>query len=225
MSMSDIRYRVREERESPPGGWRWRHPVSGTVATGDDLSTMAQKVRITLMNLGEDPAEAEDQIHDETARHLRETGREDLTQIFATVNRTAMQYASGAKAAFLKWWKESPVFGMIRGKSQRGEPVFVDQEEGDRRSAICINCPHNVIPAGKGWLQNWTDGQMLQSVEGRKVASHEKLGVCDVCSCELRAAVWWSPDIIAATTKGAKFARNLPDHCWKQAIIRSPIAG
>jgi hypothetical protein len=60
---------------------------------------------------------------------------------------------------------------------------------------------------------------MLKSVEGRTTASQDRLGVCEVCSCELRAAVWWQPDIIATTTRDAKFARRLPRHCWKRKIL------
>jgi hypothetical protein len=146
-------------------------------------------------------------------------GRNDLVEITKEVPRSAEQYSTGAKAAFLKWWRESPVYGLIKGKASRGEAVFVEQIEGNRRALICARCPHNVIPAGKGWLHNWTDGQMLKSVEDRKTESHGQLGVCEVCSCELRAAVWWQPDIIAATTREAKFARNLPSHCWKRRII------
>jgi hypothetical protein len=92
------------------------------------------------------------------------------------VPRSAEQYTSSARAAFIKRWRESPVYGLIHGKASRGEAVFVDQAEGDRRAAICVNCPHNVIPAGKGWLQNWTDGQMLKSIEGRTTASQDRLG-------------------------------------------------
>lgn len=212
-------YRVLNESESPPGGWKWRHPRTGRITARDSFPEILEGVERTLLNLGEDPSHASHQIHQATAASLIRQGREDLLQVVKEVPRESGQYLSGAKAAFLKWWKESPIFGLISGKASRGESVFVDQPEGNRRAAICAKCPHNVIPAGKGWLQNWTDGQMLKSVEGRQTESHERLGVCDLCSCELRAAVWWQPDIIAATTRGAKFARNLPDHCWKRQII------
>ncbi|MCB1203891.1 MAG: hypothetical protein KDN18_06505 [Verrucomicrobiae bacterium] len=185
----------------------------------ETFADLLEGVQRTLLNLGEDPALASSQIHQATAESLIHQGREDLVQVAKEVPRSAGQYASGAKAAFLKWWRESPVYGLISGKVDRGEEVFVGQAEADRRASICAGCPHNVIPAGKGWLQNWTDGQMLKSVEGRKTASHERLGVCEVCSCELRAAVWWQADIIATTTRDAKFARHLPAPCWKRKIL------
>lgn len=205
---------------SPPGGWRWLHPRTGRVHCRASFAEILEGAERTLLNLGEDPSLAAAQIHKATGEYLIGAGRADLVEVTKEVPRSADQLLSGAKAAFLRWWKESPIFGLIKGKAGRGEPVFVDQAEGDRRAAICAGCRHNVKPAGKGWLQNWTDGKMLDSIEGRTTASHERLGVCDVCSCELRAAVWWVADIIAAATRGAKFARNLPAHCWKRKIIQ-----
>jgi hypothetical protein len=189
--------------------------VSGRLFSSTNLEEFAARVQRTLLDIGEDPSLALTQIHKATDKSLIERGHHDLVQTLKEVPRSAEQYTTGAKAAFLKWWRESPIYGLIHGKASRGEAVFVDQAEGDRRAAICVNCPHNVIPAGKGWLQNWTDGQMLKSVEGRTTASQDHLGVCEVCSCELRAAVWWQPDIIATTTRDAKFARRLPRR-WKR---------
>jgi len=223
--MEPAAYRVRNENESPPGGWRWRNPATGTVISAITFSTLLEVASRTLLNLRFDPSDASAQIHNETAHALIEAGKGHLTQRVAEVKRTSEQLRAGAKAAFLKWWRESPVYGLIHGKTSRGEAVFVGQVEGNRRALICAKCPENVIPGGKGWLQNWTDGQMLKSVEGRITESHDNLGVCRVCSCELRAAVWWQPDIIAATTRDAKFARDFPSHCWKRQIIQSPTAG
>ena len=217
--MTNASYRVISETESPPGGWRWRNPITGLVISAMTFNTLLEGASRTLLNAQLDPSEAAAQIHDETARALIRAGKEHLTQQVAEVKRTGEQLRTGAKAAFLKWWRESPVYGLIHGKASRGESVFVDQVEGNRRALICAQCPKNVIPTGKGWLQIWTDGQMLKSVENRKTASHDELGVCIVCSCELRAAVWWQSDIIAATTRDAKFARDLPSHCWKRRII------
>lgn len=209
----------------PPGGWLWHHPSSGATYTADAFEDFRGRIERTLLNLGMDPSEAGAQIHAATAEALVAKGHRDLVRPVKEVKRTAGQYVSGLKATALKWWMESPVYGLIKGKSDRGEGVFVDQAEGDRRAAICANCPRNVIPAGKGWLQNWTDGQMLDAVEGRTTASHGSLGVCEVCSCELRASVWWQPDIVSATTRDAKFAKDLPGHCWKRRIISDPTAG
>lgn len=210
---------VVKDQEAPPGGWLWQHPKSGCIFSRESFSDLLESVQRTLLNLGLDPSLASAQIHEATAANLIRLGRNDLVQVTKEVPRSVEQYTAGAKATFLKWWRESPVYGLLQGKASRGEPVFVPDDVANGRALICAKCPHNVIPAGKGWLQNWTDGQMLKSVEGRKTESHDRLGVCDLCSCELRAAVWWQPDIIAATTRGAKFARNLPGHCWKRQII------
>ncbi len=137
----------RRAENAPPCGWKWQHPTSGRLFSGTNLEEFAACVQRALLDLGEDPSLAKSQIHEATARSLSERGHHDLVQTVKKVPREPGQYASGAKAAFLKWWRESPVYGLIHGKASRGEAVFVDQAEGDRRAAICVNCPHNVIPA------------------------------------------------------------------------------
>ena len=114
---------------------------------------------------------------------------------------------------------------MLSGKVERGENVFVDQSEADRRAAICtggtqpgMRCQFNVTPESKSWAEEWTDAKMLKSVEGRSTAYQDRLAVCTVCSCELRASVWWTPDIIAASQRDKSFVRRFPDFCWKKKI-------
>lgn len=211
--------RVKNENVSPPGGWRWTHPISGNTVSGAAFGSFLEGVERTLAALGEDPEVASLQIHEETARALIDSGHGELVKGTEEAGRTAEQYRAGAKAAFLKWWRESPVYGLIKGKAGRGAPVFVDQEEAERRAAICTICQQNKIPASKTWARNWTDGKMLDAVEGRRTSRHEKLGACRVCSCELRAAVWWVPDIVRASSANTDFSRRFPQHCWKRSIL------
>ena len=217
---------VLQDRESPPGGWLWHHPKTGQTFSRETFSDLLESAQRTLLNLGLDPSLAAAQIHEATTANLIQLGRHDLVQVTKEVPREPSQYASGAKAAFLKWWRESPIYGLIHGKASRGESVFVDQTEGDRRAAICVNCPHNVIPAGKGWLQNWTDGQMLKSVEGRTTASQDRLGVCEVCSCELRVAVWWQirPSSATALLEAPHPRTRLVAPCNSLAALSSSFA-
>jgi len=215
-------YRILNPTESPPGGWLWKHDDSGTILTSDGaFSELLARVEAYLLTRHEDPAPAAAEIHHCTARRLIASGRSDLVETVGPVRRTREHYSSGAKAALLQWWKESPLIGLLRGKVDRGEPVFVGQDEADRRAAICAKCPHNVIPASKTWAQQWTDGRMLNAVEGRRTRFHDQLGACDVCSCELRAAVWWLPDILVASMKRARFVKQFPDFCWKKHLNES----
>ena len=113
--------------------------MSGLLFSGTNLEEFAVCVQRALLDLGEDPSLAVAQIREATAKSLIEGGHYDLVQTVKKVPRSAEQYTSGAKAAFLKWWRESPIYGLIHGKASRGESVFVDQKEWDRRAAICVN--------------------------------------------------------------------------------------
>lgn len=215
------RYRVRQPHETPPGGWVWKRG-DALLTDRENFFALEGRVQAHLIQAGEDPAVAADEIHHCTALHLIAIGQSKRVEVIGDVRRTGEQYRSGAKAAFLTWWKQSPIAGLLRGKIDRGEPVFVAQAEADRRAAICANCPHNVTPAAKSWAQKWTDGGMLAAVEDRKTAHHDRLAVCQVCSCELRAAVWWLPDILIASMKGKRFPLKFPAICWKAKLHQIP---
>lgn len=215
-------YRVRNQNETPPHGWIWKHSAGAILRSSESFSELLERVEAFRLDRNEDPKSAFAEIHHFTAMHLIAIGRSDLIEVVGPVRRTREHYASGAKAAFLQWWSESPLIGLLRGKVGRGEPVFVDQAEADRRATLCVNCPHNVIPVGKGWAQQWTDGKMLDAVEGRRTVHHERLGACEVCSCELRASVWWRPDILLAAQRGKSFVKRFPDFCWKKKLSTTP---
>lgn len=208
---------MRQPHETPPGGWVWKRG-DAILTDRENFFALEGRVQAHLIKAGEDPAVASDEIHHCTALHLIATGHGAKVQAIGEVRRTREQYRSGAKAAFLSWWKQSPIAGLLRGKVDRGEPVFVDQKEADRRAAICARCPHNITPASKTWAQQWTDGGMLAAVENRKTAHHDQLAVCDVCSCELRASVWWLPDILITSMKGMRFSQKFPAFCWKAKL-------
>lgn len=211
------RYRVRQPQETPPGGWVWKR--GDTILTDrENFFALEGRVQAHLIKAGDDPAVAADEIHHCTALHLIAQGMASRVEGISNVRRTGEQFRSGAKAAFLTWWKQSPIAGLLKGKVDRGEPVFVTQAEADRRAALCVGCPHNVTPAAKSWAQQWTDGKMIDAVEGRKTAHHDRLAVCQVCSCELRAAVWWLPDILIASMKGKRFPQKFPAFCWKARL-------
>lgn len=67
---------------------------------------------------------------------------------------------------------------------------MVSSEEAEARAKICVSCPHNVFP-DKGAFVQWSDQIAEASTDGRKVSVHDKLGSCDVCTCTLKAKVWY----------------------------------
>lgn len=75
-----------------------------------------------------------------------------------------------------------------------GEKARVTSNEAKRRGAICLKCPYNVNPE-KGKFDDWADRMAEYSVGDVKSAYHSQLFNCEVCSCNLRAKVWWNGDM------------------------------
>lgn len=71
---------------------------------------------------------------------------------------------------------------------------FATQEEADRRSEICVKCPHNIFPDKSGFIF-WADSIATASIGTRRSANHDKLGNCGICSCPLRAKVFFDGKI------------------------------
>ena len=220
--------RVKREDVAPPTGWHCFVSETGQRFEALIFSALVDAVAHHLSTRGLDPAEAAQRIHTTTAKVLVAKGHAALVDLpepparpVEVVNRTVAQYASGAKAKMLKWWAESPIKGLLHGRFERGESVFVDQAEADRRALVCATCPKNVIPTGKGWLRAWTDDKMLECVMDQRTAYHNQLGVCGACSCELRAAVWWPADILRAVTPKKDIPKFPPAaDCWKREILQ-----
>jgi hypothetical protein len=92
---------------------------------------------------------------------------------------------------------------------------FVPQSKADERSAICAKCPHNIFP-DKGPFIKWSDDIAEAAVGKRKSKYHDKIGNCQICSCPLRAKVWYNGKLEFSEEQLEKF----PEFCWqkKEAI-------
>jgi hypothetical protein len=75
-----------------------------------------------------------------------------------------------------------------------GEAARVPQEEADRRAEICTGCKYNTNP-DKGWFDIWADNMAQKSVGDAKSKHHVLLFNCEICSCNLRAKVFYKGDM------------------------------
>lgn len=75
-----------------------------------------------------------------------------------------------------------------------GEENMVSPEVAEKRALICIKCPYNSFP-DKGAFIAWADEVAEASTGGKKTSNYDKLGNCIVCSCPLRAKVWYKGTI------------------------------
>lgn len=85
----------------------------------------------------------------------------------------------------------------------------VDQDEADRRAAICSTCPKNVeIHGCSGCFRLLSKIQSL--IGNKRTKEDHMLQGCEVCACSLRAKVWLPIEAMAGTRQDDQF----PDHCW-----------
>lgn len=66
--------------------------------------------------------------------------------------------------------------------------------EANKRADQCASCKYNVFPDKKGFIA-WSDQIAEAAVGLRKTEKHNELGNCEVCSCPLRAKVFYGGDI------------------------------
>ncbi len=114
-------------------------------------------------------------------------------------------------------WIEYPKGGFTLLKNMLYRS-FVSQKEADRRASICVECPHNIFPDKKGFIK-WSDNVAELSVEDRKSVHHAQLGNCGVCSCTLKAKVFYNGDM-GLTKKQEEQILNSNPKCWQVDSVR-----
>jgi len=93
-----------------------------------------------------------------------------------------------------------------------GEKNMVHPEEADARAAQCSTCKFNVFPDKSTFLQ-WSDSVAEASTHGKKSKHYNKLGNCEVCSCPLRAKVWYKGGNEKFTREDIKAFSEVD--CWQ----------
>lgn len=92
-----------------------------------------------------------------------------------------------------------------------GEKRMVSQETAEARAEICLKCPHNIFP-DKDLFVKWSDEVAEATTHGRRTSQHDKLGNCGVCSCTLKAKVFYGGEIELPKDQ----FNALPDFCWQR---------
>lgn len=98
------------------------------------------------------------------------------------------------------------LFSMIQWVS--GGRQLVNQEEAERRAAICATCPKNVELHVACPSCVKLDSLIAETKGDRVTSLDSSLKNCEVCRCYLQTKVWYPTDAIAK--KGLEF----PPNCW-----------
>lgn len=132
------------------------------------------------------------------------------------------------KRTLLQYWEGSKAYLLFQARSTAGLPNFVEQDEANRRAAICAVCPLNQPIEGK--ISKQADKVMLKQVDGRTTPLDSQLQNCAACSCPLKLSVHLHPDLLRVTKsqteffEGVKTAENtlqklIHPECWQAQIL------
>jgi hypothetical protein len=112
-----------------------------------------------------------------------------------------------------QWWTGTMAFGYMKARELCGQPVLCKQEEAEDRALTCSTCFHNKVPDNPTWAEKWAGGEMRKMTGDRRTMADANIGVCRVCSCELRSLVHFEKDIVLGFTNDLS---KYPAHCWKR---------
>lgn len=89
---------------------------------------------------------------------------------------------------------------------------FATQEEAEKRAAQCVTCKYNSFP-DRGPFLTWIHETAISIVGERKTKVYEKLGVCAVCQCPIRAKVFVGEKLPPFTPKQTELLASVD--CWQ----------
>lgn len=180
--------------ETPNGGYRYQHGISGMKFQALTLDQMYSNIRGHLKANGYPDIDIEDEI----CKHM------GLTEPWCGEPPPP---PAGQK----------PVIGLqdlLRGLNSIGRMVFdggikfVDQAEADRRAAICAGCEFNVEHAACVGCSGFS-AAVEHFAGGFHAAGEEKLKACAVCKCYLAARV------LVENSQASVAGLTFPAWCWQ----------
>lgn len=94
---------------------------------------------------------------------------------------------------------------------------FAPQWLAEMRAGQCKSCIFNSFPDHTGF-NKWADEIAVASVGSRKTTAHNELGLCAVCTCPLRAKVWYK-GTVSFTPEQEKSFKSVD--CWQLKLPRN----
>lgn len=197
---------IRDLKTGPPGGWQFRQKESNFSMSGITFGSLLGKVAQHRTNLNYPPvSEGFLTLADEVEAHICQSlSPEDQYNNCDTGVTAARSVHWKLVAQFLKtlasWF-------LIHGLKR------VEQDEAERRAAICAKCPLNVGMNGCGTCRAALQG-VREALMNAHTSQDAELRACGVCGCDNKMQVHVPIDSLNAATN-SKTA--YPDWCWKHS--------
>ena len=200
-------FEIDNTKTTPPGGWSYKHPLSPKPFTDYDYSRWRKTIEDFFMGndipMGPNWLEM---IHSQACEQNPHWGK-FCKRWTGKVNIKRKPVSFAVLMQFLK----------VLGKWIASGGKLVDQEEANRRAAICTRCPYNA-PENQGCgtcMASLLSG--IHKLKGdRSTPSDSLCGSCLICGCELKTAVWFplSAQTFGLTEEMKNQFKEIP-YCWK----------
>ena len=96
-----------------------------------------------------------------------------------------------------------------------GEPIYVAQEEANRRADICARCWNNMTTSFcAGCHAMYVISGLVSNIRGKRTTPvDDRLLTCGSCGCRTQAIVHFQKDILLSGEK-PEITNDRPDWCW-----------
>jgi hypothetical protein len=186
---------------TPPCGWIYAPDFVGTTIKANSFKELCENVRaIYHINHRELPDDLDDRIQDYLCRMSPTGFSAGFVNKLVFTSRTLMS-GTAALGALLRF--------------QGGG--FVDQQTADERALICSQCDYNVANPSCYTCKGFAV-VINQVRRGRTSVLDNKLNVCGICGCFIKALIHVNRHVLKASTK-KRDVGHYPDWCWKKTEI------
>lgn len=195
--------RLTDPSSLPPGEYRYQQPETGFKIHTRSWSQMLRQVRShRLGNEGTDLSEGWEARMEHDYCEQNNLGGTQWCE--------DGKYYAPDKNRPLHWSDiQRFLFSMIQWIA--GGRKLVEQDEAERRAAICVECKdYNVDLHVSCPSCVKLDALIAEVKGGRSTSLDDKLKNCSVCRCHNQTSVWMPNESIS--TKGLEF----PPWCWKK---------
>lgn len=207
--MSKIDFEIPSVRDAPPGGWKYKHPISGHTFEHFDYVTVYRDVVAHNKGNGyEMPDDWQEVFHDEMCKQNK-WGKEVCRRITGgRIARAAITFASAM------------AYGKVLLKFIKSGGKFVEQSEAENRAEICRNCPLNVSESWGCGSCSQKVHDLVQSILGERNTQYDsELGFCGICHCSLKASVHYPLEAQAMGVDDEMVEKfKQVEHCWKRDV-------
>lgn len=198
--------KLKHPHTAPPGGWKYRQPQTGFVASGDSLHKLVANVVAHRIYKGLEPQsenlvriDVERQICDALGTHdCQPDSFGDPWVPQPERARLTLSDVLNFSAAMLNWIREGRELAPI--------------ELAQRRRKVCLECPLNQSFSGCKCAKLYEMVAKIVPPERRFGDLHG----CMACGCALQAKVNLPDEILDRAESGREI--SWPAYCWRRKV-------